>query len=279
LLLFRQLREILQPGKAALAFDRKTSRSVQAMLFPLIAGKNKQADLGGSPFMTHFFLRGVVLAALAVTSMSAQSSAADTPKPTDILFERPHIASVAPGTNLVYKFERKPSNPKAIGDGFSDDITLTVESDGAPGKKNVRLQIYSGDRAREPQEITDMDGNPMLIVYLDNAVSHFRLLAGGDPAYLKGMFRQRLAEDAKIAPVKIDYKGQSVDGYRVSLTPYLNDPAKTRMNGFEGSTFTIALSDKIPGYFAKMVSDYTNSNKDGPSLEETTTLEGVGDVK
>src|SRR5215470_4701582 len=98
--------------------------------------------------------------AVAAVSLSAASVAAETPKPTDILFERPHIASVAPGTNLVYKFERKPSDPKALGEGFSDNITLTIESNGAPGKKNVLIQIYSGDRARDPQKITDMDGNP-----------------------------------------------------------------------------------------------------------------------
>jgi hypothetical protein len=229
--------------------------------------------------MSHVSFRRIVFAALAVMSMTAQSSAADVPKATDILFERPHIASVAPGTNLVYKFDRKPSNPKVLGEAFSDNITVTVESDGAPGKKNLKIQMYSGDRAREPQEITDMDGNPMLIVYLDNAVSHFRLLAGGDPSYLKGTFRQSLAQDAKIAPVKIDYKGQSVDGYRVSLSPFANDPNRSKMNGFEGSTFSIALSDKIPGYFAKMISEYTNTDKNSPSLEETTTLEGVGDVK
>jgi hypothetical protein len=124
-----------------------------------------------------------------------------------------------------------------------------------------------------------MDGNPMLIVFLDNAVSHFRLLAGGDSAYLKNMFSKNLGDGATIAPVAITYKGQQVDGYRVTATPYANDPAKGKMNGFEGATFTIALSDKIPGYFAKMVSEYTNTNKNSATLEETTTLEGVGDVK
>ncbi len=229
--------------------------------------------------MTNFLFRQFGLAAFAMTCLSTASIAVETPKPADILFERPHIASVAPGTDLVYKFERKPSDPKVMGEGFTDDITVKILSDGAPGKKNVRLQIYSGDRARDPQDITDMDGNPMLIVYLDNAVSHFRLLAGGDAAYLKGMFKKSLGDDATITPVKIDYKGQSVDGYRISLTPYINDPAKPRMNGYEGSTFTITLSDKIPGYFAKMVSDYTNTNKTVATLVETTTLEGVGDVK
>ena len=230
--------------------------------------------------MTMTLLRKAAFAALAVTCLSAAGAVAEeVPKPTDILFDRPHIASVAPGTSLVYKFERKPSDPKTMGEAFSDDITVTVESDGKPGKKNVRVQLYTGDRAREPQEITNMDGNPMLIVFLDDAVSHYRLIAGGDPAYLKGMFKLGLAHDAKIAPVKIDYKGQSVDGYRVSVTPYINDANKARMKGFEGSTFTMVLSDKIPGYFAKMVSDYSNTDKNAATLLETMTLEGVGDVK
>jgi hypothetical protein len=230
--------------------------------------------------MLKFSFRKPAMAVFAATCLSAAGLAAeDVPKPTDLLFDRPHIASVAPGTNLVYKFERKPSDPKLLGEGFSDDITLTIKSDGAPGKKNVRLQIYSGDRAREPQEITDMDGNPMLIVYLDDAVAHFRLLAGGDPAYLKGMFKKSLVDGAKIVPVKIDYKGQTVDGYRISLTPYVNDPSKARMRGYEGSAFAIALSDKIPGYFAKMVSDYTNPDSKSGTLQETMTLDGVGDIK
>lgn len=229
--------------------------------------------------MSKFSFRKAGFTAFAVISLSAASAAGETPKPADILFGRPHIASVAPGTELVYKFERKPSDPKVLGDGFTDDIKVKVESDGAPGKKNILVQIYSGDRAREPQRITDMDGNPMLIVYLDSAVSHFRLLAGGDSAYLKNMFSKYLGDGATIAPVTITYKGQQVDGYRVTATPYANDPAKAKMNGFEGATFTIALSDKIPGYFAKMVSEYTNTNKNSATLEETTTLEGVGDVK
>jgi hypothetical protein len=229
--------------------------------------------------MSKFFFRKAALSAFAVICLSAASAAEETPKPTEILFNRPHIASIAPGTELVYKFERKPSNPKVLGEGFSDDIKVKIESDGAPGKKNVLVQMYSGERARDPQRVTDMDGNPMLIVFLDNAVSHFRQLAGGDSAYLKNIFSKYLADGATITPVTINYKGQQVDGYRVTATPYANDPAKAKMGGFEGSTFTIALSEKIPGYFAKMVSEYTNTDKNGPTLEETTILEGVGDVK
>ena len=130
--------------------------------------------------MSKYTIRIAGLLAAATICANATSAAAEAPKPTDVLFQQPHIASIAAGTELVYKFVRKPSNEKILGAGFTDNIVVKVESDGAPGKKNVLVQMYSGDRAREPQRITDMEGNPMLVVYLDGAVSHFRQLAGGD---------------------------------------------------------------------------------------------------
>lgn len=219
-----------------------------------------------------------VLATLASVPLATAFSA-DAPKAASILFEVPHIASVAPGTELVYRFERKPSDEKKLGLGFSDDIKVKIESDGAPGKKNVLVQIYSGERARDPQRITDMDGNPMVVVYLDNAVAHFQQLAGGDRAYLKNMFSKYIGEAAKVEQVTIDYKGDKLAGYKIVMTPYADDRARAKMRGYEGAQFTISVSEKIPGYLAKMVSNYTNSAKDGPRLEETMTLDGVGAIQ
>lgn len=218
------------------------------------------------------------LAALAMLFPSV-AGASDTPKPTDILFNRPHISKIAAGTVLDYKFMRKPSNEQVLGAGYTDDITVTIESDASEGKKNVLVQMFTGDRARDPQRITGMDGNPMMVVSLDSAVAHFRQLAGGDAAYLKNTFSRYLAAKATIAPVKILYKGEEVDGYQITATPYADDPAKSKMGGYENATFKIALSEKIPGYMARMVADFSNADKAAPTLLETTTLEGVGDVK
>lgn len=218
------------------------------------------------------------LAALALL-IPAAAGASDLPKPTDILFNRPHISNIAAGTVLNYKFLRKPSNEQMLGAGFSDDITVTIESDATEGKKNVLVQMYTGDRARDPQRITGMDGNPMMVVCLDSAVSHFRQLAGGDAAYLKNTFSRYLAEHATIAPVKISYKGENVDGYQITATPYAEDPSRSKMGGFENATFKIVLSDKIPGYLATMIADFNNTDKAAPTLLETTTLEGVGEIK
>ncbi|MEQ1652574.1 MAG: hypothetical protein ABL897_08815 [Hyphomicrobium sp.] len=232
--------------------------------------------------MSKILLHFAAAAGLAFAIASGVSAAADaTPKATDILFEGKHIAGVAPGTELMYKFVRKPTDEKILGKGYSDDISVKVESDAATaGKKNVLVQMFTGDRAKDPQRITDMDGNPMLIVFLDTALGHFRQLAGGDPSYLKNRFSSSYAKpDAKVEPVKISYKGAEHEGYRVSVSPFANDASRAKMRGFENAEFSIVLSEKIPGHFALMTANYANTQKGAPSLVETMTLDGVGDIK
>lgn len=231
--------------------------------------------------MLKFMTLVTAVAGLAVALAVSASAAADsTPNAVGLLFETKHITGVTPGTELVYKFERKPSDEKLLGPGFNDDIKIKVESEGAvPGKKNVVIEMFSGERARDPNRITDLDGNPMLIVFLDTALGHFQQLAGGDRAYLKNRFSTSFAKDAKIAAVKVSYKGQDVDGYRISVTPFANDPSRAKMRGYQNVEFSLVVSEKIPGHFAQMISNFANQEKTAPTLEERTTLDGVGDVK
>lgn len=225
-----------------------------------------------------------ILAAVSLLAVAALPAFAanESPKVNDVLdqmFEKPHISNLEPGTELVYRFARKPSDEKILGTAFEDDIKVKIESNAEKeGKKNVRIDIYSGDRARDPHRITDMDGNPLLVVYLDNAVAHFRQVAGGDRDYLKNTMKRAMCK-ANVERVSINYKGETVPGVRLVITPYKNDPSRNKMRGFEGAKFSIVVSDKIPGVFAKMISDYSNSDKQAPSLYETTTLQGVEEVK
>ena len=230
--------------------------------------------------MLKFLLATATAAAFAAALSSGVAAATeDSKKATAMLFETPHIVDVKPGTKFVYKNVRKPSDEAQLGKGFTDDITVDVESDGAPGKKNVVVKLYTGERARDPNRITDMDGNPMLVVFLDNTLGRFQQLAGGDRGYLKNHFSRSIGEESTLTPVKISYNGADVDGYRIDVKPFANDPARARMRGFENMTVSIVISDKIPGHFAKMTADFANSQKDAATLLDTMTLEGVGDIK
>lgn len=224
-----------------------------------------------------------VTAALSTAAVAAgpeqAAAGAKSQNVSDLLFETKHIVNLPAGTELVYKFVRTPSDESQLGKGYSDNITVKIEAEAKDNKKNVLLQMYTGERARDPHRITDMDGNPILIVYLDNAVAHFREVAGGDRAYLKNMFSSKIGSAAQTTPVKITYKGETVDGQKVTVVPYENDPARAKMRGYEKAVFTLVVSDKVPGFFAQMSSQIHNTNSGAPSLDEVTTLDGVEEVK
>ena len=112
--------------------------------------------------MRFYGLSGVLIAVALVLGSHAVSAAdapkaADAatgqPKATDLIFERKHLAKIEAGKQIDYKFKRTASDEKILGQSFSDDITLKVTGDKPDGNKDLTLQIYTGDRARDLQKL------------------------------------------------------------------------------------------------------------------------------
>lgn len=124
----------------------------------------------------------IVIAVLALTvaacSGAAAAVAADPPKATDIIFEHKHLANLEPGKQIDYRFSRIVSDAKLLGESFADDITLKIVTGKPTGEKDVDLQIYTGDRARDLQKIPNVTINPVFIVYFKLAVSTLNTLTG-----------------------------------------------------------------------------------------------------
>src|ERR1700704_1896300 len=152
----------------------------------------------------------IVIAALALTVAAWSGAAAianDPPKATDIIFEHKHLSNVDPGKEVDYKFNRTVSNPEMLGQPFSDSITLKVTGMKPTGEKDVDLQIYTGERARDLQKLPDLTINPVFLVYFNQAVNSFSMLAGGQRPYLTRIFSEGFKDKAKVEPIKFDYKG------------------------------------------------------------------------
>jgi hypothetical protein len=224
-------------------------------------------------------LRSLAGAALVAVAGAAVSAAAEVPKAGDVLFESKHLSNLGKGDEVTYRFQRTVSDEKLLGMPFSDDIKVAVvQAVAENGMRDVTLQVFTGERAREPITETQRTGNPLLVFYLDRAVSNFSLIAGGSRPYLKNRFARSLQE-AKVEPVKIAYNGTDVEGYRVTVAPYAGDPNAAKMQGYEGSQFTLLLSEAVPGQLAEMVSSYTSTVAGAPRLEERITLAGVGGAR
>ena len=109
-----------------------------------------------------------------------------------------------------------------LGTGFSDDITLKVTGDKPDNNKDLLLQIYTGDRARDPQKLEKFSINPVFAVFFSQAVNTFNQLAGGQVNYLQKSFSDGWLK-AKVEPIKVDYNGKKIDAYRISMTPFVGD--------------------------------------------------------
>lgn len=225
----------------------------------------------------------IVIAVLALTvaacSGAAAAVAADPPKATDIIFEHKHLANLEPGKQIDYRFSRIVSDAKLLGEPFADDITLKIVTGKPTGEKDVDLQIYTGDRARDLQKIPNVTINPVFIVYFKLAVSTLSTLTGEKTGYLQNGFSTGLKDKSKIESVKVAYNGKTIDAYRITMSPYTDDRDAKKMQGYERAEFTMIVSDQVPGEIVQMNSIYESTAKAAPRLEERFTLNGAEQVK
>jgi len=221
---------------------------------------------------------GVPLALMvALWSGLATAAAGDPPTAVNMIFEHNHLSNVEQGKEVDYKFNRTATDPKLLGQPFSDTITLKVVGAKPTGEKDVDLQIYSGERARELQKLPGLTINPVFIVYFDQAASSFGNLAGGKLPYLRNAFSLALRDKTKVEPIKVDYKGKQIDAYRITMSPYVDDEHAPKMQGWEGAQYVLILSDEVPGEIVDLVSTYKNKFKGNEKLKlvERITLDGV----
>lgn len=196
------------------------------------------------------------------------------PSAVDLLFEAKHIEGLEKGAELRYRFERKVSDEKLLGAPFSDGISIKVAEVTESGRQ-LLMQIFTGERARDPQNIPDFTGNPLLVLFLDRCVNNYSLLGGGDKPYLKGAFRKSLLDKAKVEPAKIAYAGQTVDGFKITIVPYAGDRNAAKMQGYEHSKFTFVVSPAVPGHFVELSSVVESTQDKLPRIEERMAIDGA----
>lgn len=219
---------------------------------------------------------GAGLALMAATwSSVAAATAGDKPNAVKMIFEHKHLANVEQGKEIDYRFRRTVSDPKLLGQEFSDDIKLKVVGTKPTGEKDVNLQIYTGDRARDLQKLGNLKINPVFQVYFSQAVNSFSMLAGGQRPYLTRVFSMGFRDKAKVEPIKVDYKGKKIDAYRISMAPYKGDRNESKMQGWEGAEYILVVSEQVPGEIIDLIAKYKNKYPGDLRLVERITLDGA----
>ena len=222
--------------------------------------------------------RPAKVASLVVAGFLMSAAAmAGAPSAVELLFEAKHLAALAAGSEIAYRFERATSDPKMLGAPFSDTIGLTVTAVAPSGTREVALNVFTGDRARSVQNVPDLTGNPLLVLFLDRTVGNMSQLAGGTRPYFKDRIRAGLRDKSLLDPITITYAGKTVDAFRITVTPFIGDANAGKMLGYEGARLTLVVSEAVPGHIVEMTSLFESAIPDAPRLEERITLAGSGD--
>lgn len=223
-------------------------------------------------------LLSILLALAGLTLPVAVARAADGLKASPMIYESKHLRDTKQGDELVYDFSHKVSDENLGGKPWSDKITLRIV-DIKDGKRAVEMQIYSGERARELQKIPSLEINPLFIVSMQQLVASVSSITGGDFNYLKVRMTKELDNKGQVEPVKVDYKGQTHDGYRITITPWKGDPSAPKMKGYDDTSFSMIISPSVPGELVETISNVKSSEKGSLAFEDRHAIAGFGGVK
>jgi hypothetical protein len=219
-------------------------------------------------------VRGLVPALALALAMpfSAGPAAADKYEAADLIFQNRHLDLVPKGTTVAYKFEHTVSDEKLMGKPFTDDIKIAVTDVNAEGQRILDVTVFTGDRQRPVQNYDGLTINPVFIWFLDKCVENFRMVAGGKQPYLKGRMKEAFVEKPKLEDIKVEFGGKTIDAKKVTIEPFVNDPNKHKMQGYENSKFSFVMSKDIPGYFYELNADMFSNQAGAGKLTDRLSL-------
>jgi hypothetical protein len=204
------------------------------------------------------FTKTTLIAGLLAAGLAAAPAAADSttaavpataavPTATALLFENAHFDKLPDGTVISYRYERDTVDPTKLGGAFEDDIKLTLGTPGPDGRRDIVVQLFSGERRKPAGPFSQMLGNPLVMLFLEADVNVMKELVGGNPRYLRNKIRAAFRAGGDVEATTVTVDGVEVPAERIVLRPFLDDSHRTELGAFVEKTYEFVVSDKVPG--------------------------------
>lgn len=188
-----------------------------------------------------------------------------------LLFQTRHLEGLESPVTLHYRLEAAGGDNR---EGFTDDISVTIRPSADSPDWHAEFDYLSGERKRHVPSVSGATGNPIIKIFLQREVIEMEQLTGGDWRYFQKAIKASLEESATVSQVRFPYDGQEVDGVRVEVVPYRDDPRRERIGAYAGMRYAVVLSDDVPGQVYELEATTATGNKSEsePVFAETVTL-------
>lgn len=181
---------------------------------------------------------------MLATLISSSAAAADPSQFTEAerqLFVTPHLDGLTAPTRLHYAIARRGS----LQDTFDDHAELALVL--KDGKPFAQVQYLTGQKALKLPPFPDVQSNPVLLYFLEREIRELKRLTGGSINYFRKRIRMALATKPTVEKIQVPYQGRKLDATRVTIDPYVDDPARERYEKFARRRYQMTISPDIPG--------------------------------
>jgi hypothetical protein len=160
-----------------------------------------------------------------------------------LLFQQDHFAGSRRPQSLRYRYVQEAEGQARV----TDDAVLTLGT-GAGGRCcDVHADYLSGPMAVQLPDVTDAQGNPLLLYFLEGEVRQLQRTTNGQAVHFRRRIRQALADEARVTEGSIRWAGATVPARTVHVAPFLTDPFRSRFAVQATTEYAFVLSDAVPG--------------------------------
>jgi hypothetical protein len=212
------------------------------------------------------------------TNIAAAPSAASEPTAQELLFDATYLAPVAAPSRIKYHFSFKSVDSTLFGASYDDDASMQLKpTAGAEGYKDVTLDMFTGERLRELGPLPKINGNPIIMMFLEYDTNLMQKHVGGAMVYYRNIVRAAFRDKATVQAVDITWNGKPVKAMKISIQPFQDIPAAEKLQLFRGKIYEFTVSDAVPGgiYDMRSVVPDLEGKSPAPAMDTHLTLTGI----
>ncbi|MBS7544936.1 hypothetical protein KHC19_17735 [Ancylobacter oerskovii] len=195
------------------------------------------------------------------------------PDPVELFFETPYLAKLPDGSQVSYTYAHTTAR-KDLGDSFDESMQLTlVPAPEDAAKQIAKVDIRRGEAEQGAGPFPALS-NPLTLVLLEREAKEITELSKGSPYYIRNRLREALAT-AKVEPATFDYKGKTITGWKMIMTPFAEDPHKQQLAELINRRYEFLFSDEVPGglYAARVATPQADGKAN--LIETRLTIDGA----
>jgi hypothetical protein len=203
---------------------------------------------------------GLVLALVGLSPGVAAAN--DFSAAEQALFIDNHLSKLRPPLTLHYVWRKTGTLEEAFDDKV--DVMLKAQPDGTCCSASTRF--LTGARALRRPDVEGAQGNPAILYFLERDIGEMQRLTQGKANYFRKRIRMAVYQGATIRDLTRHYRGRPVAVREIGISPYRDDPNRSRYEKLANKQYLFMLSDSVPGGLYGIRTRVDGESADAPPL-------------